>query len=225
MTRPGSVVDPGENQLFKDPSEDQGLSGQVLTVRAPHVTSDSAKLKRAFAMTRDHPEVTLNHVTMIKNNEEVASREIGEHVQPSLLFSHINSAEMEFDYPPTPPVDGINVFGGLTALRMSYAKGRIEVGSSPPQTIQAGTPVELHGIRGQGVVSQHMVIPVQLNAGGANVDVQGSAYVTKNGVPLKVSQVWWRRFLPSESPFVFALLLVTALLTAATTQATVQRRT
>jgi hypothetical protein len=98
---------------------------------------------------------------------------------------------------------------------MTAASGTATVDTTQLRGLGAKPPVELRNIRGQGVVGQHMIIPVRLDDGGASINVQGSAEVTLNGVSYRVAHAWWRNLLPSVDPVTFTLALVTAFLAAA----------
>jgi hypothetical protein len=157
--------------------------------------------------------VWLNNLYRIKDSSEVKSRIINGQPVTSDLYEPPWS--LKFAYPP-PPVDGVNVFGPISDLRMNSAEGEMIVGDSSQQPITVGTPVELRNIRGQGVIGRHMTIPVRLNGDNASIHVQGSAVVTENGVSKRVAQAWWRSLLPSEDWWGTILAIASVLLGIAT---------
>jgi hypothetical protein len=115
VARPGPMVAPPkpgvpikDGELYRDPYDGSGVQGQALVVSVPKVSSGAAALRHAFALTYNAPRMTLHDVSIMTDNTEVASRDIGADTNIGALYNA--GSVVDYDYPPTPPVTGIKRF-------------------------------------------------------------------------------------------------------------------
>jgi hypothetical protein len=174
----------------------EGATGSgygTFEVSAPHVIQHADALVRAFARAEKHPTFWINGMPTIPNTSDATSRPTGGQAGKA----QYDPARFEFEYPPTPPLAGVNVFGNISDLQFSNATADLTIGTTS-QSIGALTPLALRHIHGSGVVGRHMVIPVRVDGSGAQIHVIGDADARINGVPVAQRRPWLVRVLSKE---------------------------
>jgi hypothetical protein len=172
------TIRPARRQSPPGVSEDAG--GGTVTISAPRVEKSAKQLIPKFKAADRDPKVWIKNLPFIPTNETgVLLRRIGNGPGEASY----NRAAKEFEYPPTPPLTGINVFGAISELRFSEATADLTIGTES-SSISAGTPLEFRNIKGTGVVGHHMVIPVRVDGREAKIHVIGEADARVNGVPV-----------------------------------------
>jgi hypothetical protein len=224
--RPTLRVPPTQNFFHPDGFDQRGLGNEALDVSAPRISTEAAALVKQYARASKNPTIWLPGISFLLDETQVSRRiPHGNQSAPTALFNPPGWKEPGFQYPPAPPARGVNVFGAISSLDMSYAEGDLVIGPRAEPRINAGTPVELRDIRGTGIVGRRMIIPVQLNAGHASIAVQGSAVVLINGQAVRGDYPWWHALLPSGDAWSFGLaILAVALTTAGFATSTTRRR-
>jgi hypothetical protein len=224
VTRPAKLAVKREENFERWPAVESESAGQSLVLRDHDIASASASLVRGAVWASQHRVVKLTDLALMKNNAEVSSRNPEDVKELNELYKPIGNEWFKFRFPPVPPQSGVNIFGTVRDLKLASARRQLVVGDTPQTPLVAGTPVELHDLAGPGVVGKHMLVPVQVEAAGGRVHVQGSAVVDINGVSVAVAQAWWRRLLPKESPISFALALLAVVFAAIAVQGAVAKK-
>jgi hypothetical protein len=182
---------------LKDSPSINGSSGAgtgTVQITAPHIARDAASLVPKFAAANRNPTLWINDLPSIPNTADATTRP--KPTEPGIAT--YNLVKEEFEYPPTPPVDGINVFGVISDLRFAEATADLTMGTSA-ENIGTMTPIELRNIRGRGVIGHHMVVPVQVNGSGASIHVIGDADTRINGLPVAQRRSWIASLISKEN--------------------------
>jgi hypothetical protein len=185
--------------------ESGGAGSGSVVISAPHVVRNAAQLVPKFAAADRKPKLWINNLPYIPNQQTGPERKVGNGPGEA----NYNGRSEQFEYPPTPPLSGINVFGAISDLRFSEATADLSIGTRS-QTISAGTPLELRNIKGTGIVGHHMLIPVRVDGHEAKIHVIGEADTRINGLPVASQRPWIARALSDEKVSWF-LALVSAL--------------
>lgn len=89
-----------------------------------------------------------------------------------------------FQFPPTPPETGVNVFGAVRNIRIDDATGSLTIGPTRSLSLNAPTPVDFRKISGRGIIGNRFLIPVRVDAYNADLELQGRALTYINDVPV-----------------------------------------
>lgn len=162
-----------------------GAGTGTVTISAPHVARNASRLTPKFKAADRHPKFWIDRLPFIPTAETGVVRQIGEGPGEQTYAT----GSKQFEYPPTPPLTGINVFGEIANLRFSEATADLTIGTES-KSISAGTPLEFRNIKGTGVVGHHMLIPVRVDGHEAKIHVIGEADARVNGLPVASEQSW-----------------------------------
>jgi hypothetical protein len=174
------TIQPAHRRSPPGVSEDVGAGTGSVTISAPRVEKSASQLIPKFRAADRDPKVWIKDLPFIPTNETgVVMRRVGNGPGEASY----DRAAKEFEYPPTPPLTGINVFGAISELRFSEATADLTIGTEN-RSISAGTPLEFHNIKGTGVVGHHMLIPVRVDGREARIHVIGEADARINGLPV-----------------------------------------
>jgi hypothetical protein len=173
--------------------ESVGGAGTV-SLSIPNIQRNAAKLVPRFAAADRSPRFRLYNLSAIPNTQSATIRRVGEGPGEA---TYEGIQWEEFEYPPTPPVAGINVFGRIADLRFVEATADMTIGTKP-ESYKAPTPLEFRDIQGKGVVGRHMVIPVRVNGREAKINVIGEADTRINSEPVAEKRPWIAQALSDE---------------------------
>lgn len=185
--------------------ENEATGSGTVVISAPHVVRNAAQLVPRFAAADHKPKFWIDHLPFIPTQETSSRRTVGD--VPGRA-NYVEHAE-QFEYPPTPPLTGINVFGAISDLRFSEATADLSIGTRS-QSISAGTPLQFRNIKGAGVIGHHMLIPVRVDGDEAKIHVIGEADTLINGLPVESQRAWIARTF-SDEKITWFLALVSAL--------------
>lgn len=204
---------PHARHAFISLTNQSNLSDQTLSITIPNIAARESSLERHYRSAEQHLRMYLDDIPVMLDQSQTSERIYQSN--PSILYDRIGAKRFQFEDPPPPPIDGVNVFGAIKLLGMAEAEGSLEIGANSVRTYPIQTPISIRDIQGSGVIGRHMVIPVQVDAGSAKIAVQGSAVVTVNGVPVAWSHAWWDSLLPTQDLWTFFLALLSVFLSAA----------
>jgi hypothetical protein len=171
-----------------------GSGDGKLELSVPNIARSSRTLVRAFEAADRDPRLRIGGLRMIPPQGTGAVP-----TPPGMLqFGQYNRGALQFEYPPTPPESGINIFGPISDLRFAAATADLTV-ETEPREIRAPTPIELRDIRGRGVLGHHMVVPVRADGSDAQIHVTGEADTRINGQPLATERSWVADVLSKDS--------------------------
>jgi hypothetical protein len=166
------------------------------------VARNAAQLIPRFKAANRDPKVWIENLPFIPTTEAGAERQIGDGPGEATY----EKESKEFEFPPTPPLTGINVFGDISDLRFSDATADLTIGTEG-RSISAGTPLEFRNIKGTGVVGHHMLIPVRVDGHEAKIHVIGEADARVNGLPVASERSWVANVLSDEKVSWFLALV------------------
>ncbi|MDW5598120.1 hypothetical protein VSS74_27435 [Conexibacter stalactiti] len=171
VPRPG---DRDETRMFEPISPAAGR----IVVTAPRVGSQADKLARAFARIDEDPTVDVTDIPFMTDATMTKRRGFGMEI-PELWYG----GDQAFQFPPTPPVAGVNVFGVMSDLTLDDARGHLTVDGSP-RALGARTDLDLSNISGRARDRDKLLIPVRLDGRTAELHVQGRARAQLGTTPL-----------------------------------------
>jgi hypothetical protein len=179
------AIRPARRQGQPSVSEDGGAGAGAVTISAPRVARNAAQLVPKFKAADRDPKIWIENLPFIPTTEVGAERQIGDGPGEATY----EKGSKEFEFPPAPPLTGINVFGDISDLRFSDATADLTIGTES-RSISAGTPLEFRNIKGTGVVGHHMLIPVRVDGHEAKIHVIGEADARINGLPVASERSW-----------------------------------
>jgi hypothetical protein len=138
---------------------------------------------------------------------------------PGARNTYTTQKSMEFEYPPDPPLDGVDVFGRVSVLSLQEAEGALTLGTKPEE-LSAPTPLTLKDIVGRGVVGDRFFVPIAAGKSRVHLTVQGTADTRINGIPVATAPSLIDRTLGNDKLMLFsavAALFFAALATAEVT--------
>lgn len=190
---------PGATDRWTTPDDIPATAGEML-VTVPRAASQADDLVDVFRQADRQPLTTVKNIPLMTDNETVRSRTMGMSMEQ--LYSR---GDQEFEYPPTPPASGINIFGAVRSLQLSHARGDFTIGTKP-LALRAKTPLELRDFNGLRDLKHRLLVPVQIDSNSARFDVQGHADTRLNGEPVATARPWIASaFAPDIVTFVCAL--------------------
>jgi hypothetical protein len=168
-------------------------SGGTVTISDPHVARNAKRLVPQFKAADRNPKFWISNMPFIPTRLSDVRRTEGEEPDEASY----DGRNEQFEYPPTPPLSGINVFGTIADLRFSEATADMSIGTES-RSLAARTPIELRNIKGTGVVGHHMIVPVRVNGQDAKIHVIGEADTRINGQPIAQDRPWLASVLTDE---------------------------
>jgi hypothetical protein len=182
---------------FSDTPESRPEHAGHLRITAPRALAQARALEPVFKRVDRQPRVTVDQIPAMAfgiggfRDTDAA---------PETLYERRPN---DYDYPPTPPPSGVNVFGRIRELRLAEAEGQLQV-EDESRPIDAASPVEFRDVSGTGVRKGRFRVPVQISEKHAEINVTGRSDVRVNGVPVKKEEALWSRIVSERS----ALLLI-----------------
>jgi hypothetical protein len=196
------AIRPAHRHSQPSVSEDGGAGTGTVTISAPHVARNATQLTPKFKAADRDPKFWIRNLPFIPTVQTAPGQRIG--ASPSEIT--YGSGSKEFEFPPTPPLTGINVFGEISDLRFSDATADLTIGTES-RRISAGTPLEFRNIKGNGIVGHHMLIPVRVDGHEAEIHVIGEADARVNGLPVASERSWIANTLSDEKVSWFLALV------------------
>lgn len=209
---------PAETRETATPDDVTTKGAGTLRISVPRIVSNADTLVEAFRKADQQPTVSLD-IPVPKTSDEISRRDPFQS-EVSDLFG---AARKQFQYPPTPPVSGVNVFGKMKDLRISDARGKLTVGTEP-LVLDATTLLELRDLEGQGDENRHMTIPVKVASNDAQINVDGRADLRINGRSVGARRPWPSRMLDENRLAVLAALAAAFLAAGGVTVRTTEKR-
>jgi hypothetical protein len=176
-------IDPGDPQGQRQLLSSQSAGG--LRILAPHAVTQARALSRTFRRIDEHARVRIGDIPVVASS---GPRD-PEHMTTDALY---DQGSEQFDYPPTPPGSGVNVFGRIKDLKLAEAQGALTVGAQA-RPITAPTPLEIRDLTSAVIPRTPSRVPVRVDRAGADIRVHGRSDVRLQGHALKTQRPLIRR--------------------------------
>ena len=195
---PGLTGPDGEpRQPYEQPAERGSLD-----VSVPRALSHARSLLPVFREARRHPIVRVDRIEFM-TAKSLVDRFTADVPRRFRTWFPLTD---RFQLPPTPPVNGVNVFGAVSRMAMREARGSLTIGADRTVALDAYTPLELRDITGRGVIGRRLLVPIRLDADTAQVRVQGRATAFINEEPVNERRSWIVTALSADRVTLFATL-------------------